>query len=545
MTRNEPLQKLEIVSLLLAIYSKLRSIFGTKALIVLSIVLGVLYKWRAKKHDNIPGAATFHPIIGHALFLNKHFHTDWLPASADILLKRGKEQALFSMVLPTRTQIFTADPKIADLVFRERFSDAVKGEEAFEPLKVLLGDGIFTSNGARWKKHRSTASHMFTVRSLRDYMFEVFEQTTDRLLDKVDEIAVMKNSDVVDFYDLFNRLTFEAFTKIAFGVDVGCISSAPKQAEFGYRFDRCFHLVSNRVFSAIPWKFKRKYKFLGIAPYEYEIDEHSEWLEKYVMNIIEERKQFYKQQISNKSAAEKRKLKRGNTENKLNDRYDLLSMFIDENPNITDKELRDITFSFIIAGKDTTAQMLSWFMYHICTHNLQHIFDGVRKEIKEVFGTDNYDELQMEYDKVNKCSYIECCLKESLRLYPSVPHLVREAVTDIKLPNGYTLRKGDEVFVSAFAMGRMPWVWKDPLEFKPERFQDAKNQPDPSVYPAFNIAPRICLGRHVALLEGKIAVIKLFTKYKSITAVKEQTVTWVPSPTMQMGAGGFQAHLRK
>ena len=90
----------------------------------------------------------------------------------------------------------------------------------------------------------------------------------------------------------------------------------------------------------------------------------------------------------------------------------------------------------------------------------------------------------------------------------------------------------------------MPWIWKEPLKFKPERFLDTKNQPDPSVYPAFNIAPRICLGKHVALLEGKIAVIKLFTKYKNIQAVKGYEPGWCPSPTNQMKVG-FKAHVRK
>merc|ERR1719148_47651 len=128
---------------------------------------------------------------------------------------------MFSLTLPTRTQIYVCDPKIADLVFRERFSD---------PIKVMLGDGIFTVNGTKWKKQRTIASHMFTVRGLRDYMFDVFVDTTDHLLAKFDEID--DGSHIIDWYDMTNRLTFEAFTKIAFGVDVGCISSAPDIAEF-------------------------------------------------------------------------------------------------------------------------------------------------------------------------------------------------------------------------------------------------------------------------------------------------------------------------
>ena len=127
-------------------------------------------------------------------------------------------------------------------------------------------------------------------------------------------------------------------------------------------------------------------------------------------------------------------------------------------------------------------------MYHLYTFKLKEIENKIRAEIKNVFGTDDPDQLEVTYENVQKCQYLECCLKESLRLYPPVPHLVRTPIKDIQTPNGYTIRKGDEVLVSSYAMARMAWVWEDPLEFKPERFMDPKNQPDPSKYPAFKLS---------------------------------------------------------
>ena len=178
-------------------------------------------------------------------------------------------------------------------------------------------------------------------------------------------------------------------------------------------------------------------------------------------------------------------------------------------------------------------------MYLIFGDKLEGVEQKIRDEIKRVFGTKAYedDTVQVTFKGVAECKYIECCLKETLRLYPSVPHLVRTALKHIKTWNGYTIKKGEEVFVSAYAMGRMPWIWEDPNEFRPERFADSKNQPDPCKYPAFNIAPRICLGKHVALMEAKIAIIKLFCKYKNIKAVEGQDIKWIPSPTMQMSKG--------
>merc|ERR1712129_481474 len=141
-----------------------------------------------------------------------------------------------------------------------------------------------------------------------------------------------------------------------------------------------------------------------------------------------------------------------------------------------------------------------------------------------------------------QCKFIECCLKETLRLYPSVPHLVRTAKQDIELYNGSVIKKGEEIYICAYAMGRMEWIWPQPNEFMPQRFMDPKQQPDPSKYPAFNIAPRICLGKHVALMEAKIAIIKLLTRYKNIKAGPNQNIKWIPSPTMQMSKG-FECYL--
>ena len=246
-----------VLSLCFKVYQKCRERFGIKSLAVFGF-LAFIWKYRTRKHDNIPGAPDWLPIVGHAPMVLSYLKRGWLEKEHEILTGMGKDIGMFSMNIATRSQIYVSDPKIADLVFRQQFSDALKTDETFGPVKVLLGDGIFTSNGLRWKKHRSIASHMFTVRSLRDYMFRVFEETTDELLAKFDDIDT--GDHVVDFYDMFNRLTFEAFTKVAFGVDAGCISSAPKLAEFGFRFDRVFHLCSLRFFSSINWEWKRKWR---------------------------------------------------------------------------------------------------------------------------------------------------------------------------------------------------------------------------------------------------------------------------------------------
>jgi cytochrome P450 len=103
---------------------------------------------------------------------------------------------------------------------------------------------------------------------------------------------------------------------------------------------------------------------------------------------------------------------------------------------------------------------------------------------------------------------------ESLRLHPSVPTLIRFAVEDIECPEGEIIRKGDGVIIYCYGLSRLPNWFENPTQFNPLRFFNQEKVFDPSHYPYFNIMPRLCLGKHVALMEAKIAIAKILVKYK-------------------------------
>ena len=152
---------------------------------------------------------------------------------------------------------------------------------------------------------------------------------------------------------------------------------------------------------------------------------------------------------------------------------------------------------------------------------------------------------------MNSLKYLEAALLETLRLHPSVPINARKALVDFDFGKitgdeekygGYIVRKGDELLLNAYAMGRLPWIWGDDCTlFKPERFYDGKSNKvieyPPCKFPAFNLNPRYCLGKTMALLEAKIAVVSLFRKYKHISIVPGQKIQCVVSATHQMKYG--------
>lgn len=119
------------------------------------------------------------------------------------------------------------------------------------------------------------------------------------------------------------------------------------------------------------------------------------------------------------------------------DKEDILSRFLLESKkdssNMTDKYLRDIILNFMIAGKDTSANTLSWFFYMLCKNPL--IQEKVAQEVINVTSTSQESNLNLDEFVSNisdatldKMHYLHAALTETLRLYPAVP-----MVSSIKL----------------------------------------------------------------------------------------------------------------
>ena len=151
---------------------------------------------------------------------------------------------------------------------------------------------------------------------------------------------------------------------------------------------------------------------------------------------------------------------------------------------MNDKYLRDIILSFMIAGKDTTAASLSWFLYMLCKNPL--VQEKIVQEIRDV--TSSHERTtdvtgfveSIDEEALDQMQYLHAALSETLRLYPAVPVDTRCAENDDVRPDGYRVKRGDNVYYISYAMGRMSYIWgQDAEEFKPERWlKDGVFQPE-------------------------------------------------------------------
>lgn len=170
-----------------------------------------------------------------------------------------------------------------------------------------------------------------------------------------------------------------------------------------------------------------------------------------------------------RSVTEKRRIQLANGEV----HKDLLSRFMEaRNPQgelLNNDELRDIVLNFVIAGRDTTAQALSWTFYLLlCTPRVEEkLLDEIEKYITE----DVMHDSPALYEVIKDMTYAHAVFYEVLRLYPSVPLNQKYALNDDIWPDGTQIRKGDYVMWLPYVQGRSEKVWGfNAKEFMPERW---------------------------------------------------------------------------
>ncbi|KAF2320209.1 hypothetical protein GH714_025936 [Hevea brasiliensis] len=123
-----------------------------------------------------------------------------------------------------------------------------------------------------------------------------------------------------------------------------------------------------------------------------------------------------------------------------------------------------IILEMFFAGSETTSAATEWAMAELLRK--PEAMRKVKEELNEVVGENR----NVEESDIEKLPYLQAVVKEALRLHPSVPLLVpRNTMQDTNFM-GYHIAKDTQVFVNAWAIGRDPDSWEDPLTFKPERF---------------------------------------------------------------------------
>ncbi|KAF9347482.1 hypothetical protein BGX26_001033 [Mortierella sp. AD094] len=425
------------------------------------------------------------------------------------------------------------DPEMIDHVLRTNFWKYEKGEFFRAVLAPLIGGGIFGADGQHWRWQRKLASHIFTVQSLRDYTNEVFCHEAQLVVDYFNNVIddSPKAEDkvaVVDLQNIFLLFTLDTFGEVAFGQSFGCLKDPSQQVEFAVAFDRMNTSLTKR-FSFPFWKVTEWW-----TGKDKQIERDTKIISDFAYNLIRKRHQEEsekQQQQQNEgedvedilhelnvkdnttTASDPRWDRSKNTKSKDEKKKDLMQLFMDvtddNGEKLSDEVLKDTLLNFILAGRDTTAQALSWMFYLILrSDSRKEILEKLISEIDSTLDTNQCNNDQdtasavPTYDTIKTQKYAEACFYESLRLYPSVPHNIKICTEDDVLPGGVHVYKGELVAWGSWAMGRDTAIWgPDAHEYRPERWLQGEKF-SPTKFVSFHLGPRTCLGQQFATMEA-------------------------------------------
>ncbi|KAF5453354.1 hypothetical protein F2P56_028260 [Juglans regia] len=482
-------------------------------ILTLSVLLIRTFTGKSVTNQNYPPV---HGTVFHQLlYFNKLY---------DHQTESAKKQRTFRLLTPGQSEIYTTDIQNIEHILKTNFDKYSKGEHNQDISTDLFGQGIFIVDGEKWRQQRKLASFEFSTRVLRNFSCSVFKRNAAKLVR-----AVSKLSDAglaFDMQDILMRCTLDSIFKVGFGVELNCLEGSSKEGiAFMKAFDDSNALVYWRYVDPF-WKLKR---FLNVGC-EAVLKKNIKIINDFVHEVIRTKRKLLAVQRD------------------CDEKEDILSRFLVEStrqPEImNDQYLRDIILNFMIAGKDSSANTLSWFIFMLCKNPL--IQEKIAQEVRDVTGRHgegaNVDEFveNITDATLDHMHYLHAALTETLRLYPAVPVDGRCTEMDDTLPDGYRLRKGDGVYYMAYAMGRMPYIWgEDAEEFRPERWlKNGIFQPEsPFKFIAFHAGPRMCLGKDFAYRQMKIVSIALLRFFRFKLADATKNVTYRTMFTLHIDGG--------
>lgn len=171
-----------------------------------------------------------------------------------------------------------------------------------------------------------------------------------------------------------------------------------------------------------------------------------------------------------------------------------------EGSDLSDTDIREEVDTFMFAGHDTTSSAIGFAIYLLSKH------PEVQEKVYE-------EAVAMEGREKEAMKYLEAVIKETLRIYPSVPLYSRLLQEDYKIRD-LVIPKGTAISVCTYMAHRDKRYYPDPDTFNPGRFLSPENERHPFQFVAFSAGPRNCIGQKFAMLELKCSLAKILRTFE-------------------------------
>lgn len=355
-----------------------------------------------------------------------------------------------------RTVYIVTDHELAHEVLVAKDDAFIKGPGLAVVAKPLLGEGLLTAEKDFHRRSRKLLAPAFTPRRMAGYAAVMADRA-------VAHAAQVRPGQMIDIAERMMSTTLDIVGRTLFDADLAGDARA-----VGDALTVAMEYVLASVLSAVPLGWPTPRRKRGMAAIAQ--------LDEIVLRIVGERR-----------AAG-------------GDRGDVLSIILaardDDGTGFTDRHVRDEIMTLMLAGHETTANLLAWVWYVLATEPAPRA--RLDAELAEVLGG-----RPPTYDDLPRLPVTLAILEEALRLYPPAHTIARQADRDVEI-GGVPIPRGAIVTVSVVAMQRRAAYWDAPLAFRLERFLGGDRKARRLGYLPFGAGPRVCIGNHFALVEAQL-----------------------------------------
>jgi cytochrome P450 len=374
-----------------------------------------------------------------------------------------------------RRRFLVSEPAAIKHVLLDNAANYQKTEITRRILEPGLGRGLITAEGETWRRHRRTMSPAFDHRSIMSYAPIMTAAAEELLADWSRRGA----DETVDVATAMMEVTLNIISRTMFSSDSDRIVAIMERGAGRYQAEMRPNMLD----------------FLGLPAWLAGLNR---------LRVAERTLGEFDTEIDRLI-----KLRSSNPENGPKDLLARLIAARDEQTGggMTAQEVRDHVITIFMAGHETTAMAMTWTWYLLSQHAIQEA--KLHAELKAVLGgrVPNSEDL-------DKLTYTRMVIDESMRLYPPVHTIAREALADDTLA-GRQVPKGSAVLIAPWVLHRHRRLWRDPGRFDPERFSAEQSATRARFsYLPFGGGRRICIGAAFATAEATLLLATMAQRYR-------------------------------
>ncbi|KAI4464347.1 cytochrome p450 family 4 [Holotrichia oblita] len=352
--------------------------------------------------------------------------------------------------------------------------------QQYANLYPWLGEGLLTSSGSKWYQHRKLITPAFHFKILENFM-NVFVEKAEMLLCILDGKA---DGNVHNIYPDITHCALDIICQTAMGVNVNAMLNKDNE------YIKSVYDVS----AVFLWRAVRPYVpeffFNHLLPVGRKFKEDLKVLHRFSNRVIADRRRL---------------LIKGKEQNGCLG-------------NLKEEDIKGNEETFVVSG-------------------FERAFDEIRNVLHDKQTPTSITEL-------HELKYLECIIKESLRLYPSVPFITRHIKQEIQLDE-YRIPADVQAILHIYGVHRNPDHYFNPDQFDPDRFlpKNSINR-HPYAYIPFSAGPRNCIGQKFAMYEEKTILASIINSYK-VRAVETMQSVKISTDIILRPANGVLVKLEK